>query len=724
MKDKLLVLSLIFYSTFLFAQSRDVKILKHNINDLVYVPQQDRLYGSMAGGPENGNSLCIINPYFGNVEKCYYVGSEPRTLALSPDNRYIYIGLNGERRLLRFNIETESIDSTHFNVPPFKGHVRDIEWSTNFPDNPIIVEGEIGQGNISTYLKTLGNNAIISQLKNTDIRTFCPGGGNTFYGANSSFSRVDLLKFNITPDTIVLAENFEGFLNGLSGDIEYYDGRLYTSQGRIINVAEDIPEIIGRFNLSASFRSIFEVIPDSELIFFAAKKNRVLVISIFNRVTFEMQETFEIPLDVEYLYEMISWGQGKVAIIASNSRLDPFNKSGRIILLNSCTSTITAHPTISPDMVGGCRGEEIEIKAEPGHANYYWSNLERSASIKVGDNGDYFYQLADDQGCLGPSSDTVSAQFDYSPPSPPVVAPYCFINKCIGQTITLSINSFNANVEWSTGAITSSITVDNAGEYSVRQISEEGCYSAPSVIQVTEVDMPSPIPPSITIEGSTTFCSGEHVILSAPPGYANYKWSNGEKGRSIGVTRSGEYFVEVEGANSCPIPPSETVSTTRTSRPNRPNIFHNTGILFSGSSFGGQWYFNGEDIPNATSGSITPTNSGFYTVQTANGQCLSEVSAPYLLILTSDQTLERRGGVKCFPNPATDQITISLDFDLAERHTLIIRSVSGKIVNKQVLPHGGNHFRHSLQKAAKGMYLLEIRNSLFELVYIQKLVVE
>lgn len=60
---------------------------------------------------------------------------------------------------------------------------------------------------------------------------------------------------------------------------------------------------------------------------------------------------------------------------------------------------------------------------------------------------------------------------------------------------------------------------------------------------------------SITPIGSTTFCEGEEVVLSATSEICNgpytYLWSTGETTESITVSESGNYSVQVWGADAC-----------------------------------------------------------------------------------------------------------------------------------------------------------------------------
>lgn len=57
--------------------------------------------------------------------------------------------------------------------------------------------------------------------------------------------------------------------------------------------------------------------------------------------------------------------------------------------------------------------------------------------------------------------------------------------------------------------------------------------------------------PSLTTSGSTTFCQGDNVIISAPSGFARYLWSNGAITQSIVATTAGNYSCTVWTTRGC-----------------------------------------------------------------------------------------------------------------------------------------------------------------------------
>src|SRR5688572_8128899 len=94
---------------------------------------------------------------------------------------------------------------------------------------------------------------------------------------------------------------------------------------------------------------------------------------------------------------------------------------------------------------------------------------------------------------------------------------------CIGDTIVLSANVLYSTYNWSNGDTTSSISIYSTGNYGLLVTSANGCQDSISLLVTF---MPYPIV-NITAQGSTTFCQGDSVILSAnaSPSYQWYRYN-------------------------------------------------------------------------------------------------------------------------------------------------------------------------------------------------------
>ncbi|MBK9421989.1 MAG: VCBS repeat-containing protein [Flavobacteriales bacterium] len=96
---------------------------------------------------------------------------------------------------------------------------------------------------------------------------------------------------------------------------------------------------------------------------------------------------------------------------------------------------------------------------------------------------------------------------------------------------------------WSTGETGPSISVDGAGTYSTTLAGNGNCITEALVNVVYSPDET----PSISVQGGTTICPQDQVVLTASPA-ASYLWSNGSDQQTIAVSAAGDYTVTIAGS--------------------------------------------------------------------------------------------------------------------------------------------------------------------------------
>lgn len=83
-----------------------------------------------------------------------------------------------------------------------------------------------------------------------------------------------------------------------------------------------------------------------------------------------------------------------------------------------------------------------------------------------------------------------------------------------------------------------------------------------------------PRKPEISAGGTTTFCEGDSVILSAPSGYNDYNWSDGETMETNKILTTGDYKVRVQHNNGCWSAFSDPVAVTVQPTPETGNMYN------------------------------------------------------------------------------------------------------------------------------------------------------
>jgi hypothetical protein len=148
----------------------------------------------------------------------------------------------------------------------------------------------------------------------------------------------------------------------------------------------------------------------------------------------------------------------------------------------------------------------------------------------------------------------------------PRISPTGTVGICPGKTATLTSSTATSYL-WSNGATTASIDVGSAGSYTVTTTDARGCTATSAPTTVTAY--PDPPTPNISAAGSTRFCSGGSVTLTASSA-TSYLWSTAATTQSIVATASGSYSVTTTDANGCsatspPLTVTAVVPTTGSS---------------------------------------------------------------------------------------------------------------------------------------------------------------
>jgi len=173
---------------------------------------------------------------------------------------------------------------------------------------------------------------------------------------------------------------------------------------------------------------------------------------------------------------------------------------------------------------------------------------------------------------------------------------------CAGGSITLTATG-GATYLWSNGATTPSITVTQAGSYSVTATTAGGC-SATASHNVTALPGATA---TITASGPTSFCAGGSVQLTATEG-ASYLWSNGATTRSITVAAGGNFTVTVTNANGCSATSTPTVVDVN-SAPATPSISLDAPEICPNTSNFATTSASGTLLWTAVNGTITGANN-------------------------------------------------------------------------------------------------------------------
>ncbi|NBC05862.1 MAG: hypothetical protein GVY26_01560, partial [Bacteroidetes bacterium] len=191
---------------------------------------------------------------------------------------------------------------------------------------------------------------------------------------------------------------------------------------------------------------------------------------------------------------------------------------------------------------GICPGESTVLSVPEGYDSYEWNNGAQTREIVVDEAGMYEVTVTDTVGCFN------SAQFSVKTLELPDVAIDGAPFLCEGESNILTVDTDGDSILWSNGATTPSITIDQAGNYSVAVRSTDNCL-ATDTLAVEDAPPPQPVLNDIP----ALDCDNPSVSLAGlvSGGVFAYEWagpgiSNGSSTLSNPVvSQPGTYTVQV-----------------------------------------------------------------------------------------------------------------------------------------------------------------------------------
>jgi hypothetical protein len=299
---------------------------------------------------------------------------------------------------------------------------------------------------------------------------------------------------------------------------------------------------------------------------------------------------------------------------------------------------------IAESPVTFCVGSEVKLTSN-SPVTSIWSNGAHDKSITVASSGEFRVRAVDNFGCYSPYSDPVRVTVNPNPTKPLVAlsGPTTF---CANEQLVMT-SDYNDGNHWNNGSTSKSISINQSGEYFVKQIDNNGCESTSDRITVHVNSLPPT--PSITSLRPTTFCERDYTLLQSGESFA-YLWSNGDVNREARISESGQYTVSARDQNGCLSPASASITVVKNPLPNKPIITPSSATTFCAdasielkSSDAVAYKWN----TGSTTNLIRVNQSGTYTVQVTNQyNCLSDLSDPlsvHVLPLPAAPTIMAQG---------------------------------------------------------------------------------
>lgn len=181
-----------------------------------------------------------------------------------------------------------------------------------------------------------------------------------------------------------------------------------------------------------------------------------------------------------------------------------------------------------------CQGEQLLLTTNNLNANVLWQDGSQSANFLVTASGLY-WSLIEQNECQATDSIVVT-MLDTLPETGLLEDTMI----CPDRPVSLSVNSGFDSIQWSTGATSPDIIVEQAGSFWVYVRHQCGENLDSCQVTLFEED-----PPELTLPGDTFLCQGETFRVSLSEADFDFAWSTGSTVASPAIYHEGNISVIV-----------------------------------------------------------------------------------------------------------------------------------------------------------------------------------
>jgi hypothetical protein len=625
--------------------AQELKILNKYFSDMVFVPQQDRIY-AVSGRYDSPNKSILyrINPYTTQIEDSTIIGTNIHKVAATDDGKYLYIAEFGSS-VYRYDLTQKKV-------------VLTIQLAGRSPEKAVQIcvvpknanRLVIANGFNDSYVNDIqlfedDRLLAISDDPNRDLNTIVFGSNPEIlytFNARSTGGALRILKQNGSKMEVI--RSYSDYLRYFTGYIKAdEEGFLYTERGGFrVDIKNIYPSIDGQLkpviekDRWSSIPAHFQADPVSDIVYAVSSEYQSSTtstnayLSKYSKSNYLLLSKVVLPYrpSSNSFTKVIHWGSGKIAALNAKE----------ILFIRDCSLSTTEVPSITQGTsINLCQDSSIILKASNGFSNYFWTNGDTGQIIKIKytDSSPFSIAVAatkSEQSCLSILSKSIKIQPQYIPSKPYINTENgkIQISICQGDSIKATATHEIKGIDfvWSDGSKNTFNNIKSSGIFTVKAISTEGCLSPISEpISVTVKSDLSPSRPIITASGDSNLCSGESLRLTTVSGFAAYEWLNNNAISSeitVNPIQKTPYSVRVTTNAGCKSAWSESLSVQTLTKPDKPIITLNRNCMATqvlAEKY--QWSWNNNIIRGATKQFHLAVERGKYTVKAYNGRCES-----------------------------------------------------------------------------------------------------
>lgn len=281
---------------------------------------------------------------------------------------------------------------------------------------------------------------------------------------------------------------------------------------------------------------------------------------------------------------------------------------------------------------------------------------------------------------------------------------------CEGDSILIGIDDNYLAYNWNTGSGKSKIYAKKEGLYNLNISHSDGSISSETVY-IKEKKRPQ-----LNLGENFSACLGDTVSLKISS-LSEIKWNNESTNNTLEVFKTGKYWVDATGDNSCTN--SDTISILFYPKPEVDlgedvTIESTESIILSAYIDNGTYIWNNgtRNAELIVDGNEVGLGKHLFWVKTINefGCHVTDSITIEVSYVLGIENINKKEDPKIFPNPFKDRIKIHNNTRLRGKTEIKIINIQGKLVFKNTLKSLERDETFILPDMPKGVYFLLIHN--------------
>jgi hypothetical protein len=301
----------------------ELRIVSLAANDLVVEPRTQTIYASVGSQVEaallgpGGNRITAIDPASGAFGTSVPIGGEPNKMAVSEDGRFIYVGLDAENAVRRYDVDAQAPAGAAFSIRPpdstQQWRARDLAVVPGRPGSVAVARAgsPFDAGAAAIYDDGVQRPGV-DIYHGADVLEFSSN-PSVLYGHSNSVGDYSFQRMVVAPCGVGAATSKPGLLGGFVSDFKLDNGLVYSTRGVVAD-----PETGTRVGVLPVGTFVWSgaVLPDSKagrVYFVTGGTGSENTLWVFDIRTFTLVGQLKLPGTSGDVSGLVRWGASGLA---------------------------------------------------------------------------------------------------------------------------------------------------------------------------------------------------------------------------------------------------------------------------------------------------------------------------------------------------------------------------------------------------------------------------